>query len=274
MINFSSVSTLPTGLPGSTFPGMLAQSSQNLTAIQHQMDVLQRNAANMSTSGFKEQLARVMPQMGGGVAIATKLNFAQGELSSGGINDAAITGTGLFVTLDRFNQMIYTRAGEFSVINEDNRQFDGIRGRKAMGYRITETGETSTLPTVIDVTGYTDIGFQDDGTIVANATSENPIPIYQVALAGFHNPEQLDIIDALSYRSSPATGEPYRLAAANSPDQSLGVVSGQQRELSNVNPASLNIEMVNLNRLLSMVQNTGFRSIDNAYKEVMKILGT
>ncbi|MBD97249.1 hypothetical protein CL648_00380 [bacterium] len=260
-------------MPMATFSSMLAQSSQSLVMAQQQIDILQRNASNMSTSGFKEMITTMIPDKSGGVMAAVKLNFGQGDLGAGAVNDAAIKGNALFVTQSSTNERIFTRAGEFSAIQQDNRVFYGIRGRKALGFKIVN-GTVSESLVPLDITDSPNVGILEDGTVVSNINSDTPTPLYQLAVAEFHNPEQLDIEDILSYRASRITGEPYKIEAANNPNGSItSTVFGQQRELSNVNPAALNIEMVNINRLLTMVQNTGFKAIDTAYKEAMKILG-
>ena len=146
----------------------------------------------------------------------------------------------------------------------------------ALGFKIVN-GVTRSTAEVIDITDSTNVGILPDGTVVANVDSERDEDkprLYQLALAEFHNPEHLEIEDALSYRPSRITGQPHKIEAANNPTGTINsTVVGQQRELSNVNAAATNIEMVNINRLLTMVQNTGFKAIDTAYKEAMKILG-
>ena len=260
-------------LPMATFSSMLAQSSQSLIMAQQQIDVLQRNASNMSTAGFKEMITTMLPDKTGGIMSAVKLNFSQGDMGAGSKNDAAIQGNALFITQSNTNDLIYTRAGEFSVIQQNGKIFYGIRGRKALGFKIIN-GVTRSTAEVIDITDSTNVGILPNGTVVADVDSDTPTPLYQLALAEFHNPEHLEIVDAVSYQPSSTTGQPHTIEAANNPTGTINsTVVGQQRELSNVNAAATNIEMVNINRLLTMVQNTGFKAIDTAYKEAMKILG-
>jgi len=257
-------------IPMATFSSMLAQSSQSMVMVQQKMSLMQQNANNMSTIGFKEMISTIIPDNNGGMTTRVKLNFSQGDMGAGGTNDAAIDGRGLFVTQSNDNTLVYTRAGEFSVIQQNNELFYGIRGRKALGYKIIN-GVTSSTLEPIAITDTNNVGILSDGTIAENVDSDTPTPLYKLALAEFNNPEQLEIIDGISYRPSAMTGEPYKIEPANSINGSR--VVGQQRELSNINPTTLNIEMVNINRLLTMIQNTGFKAIDFAYKEAMKILG-
>ena len=79
----------PSSMPMATFSSMLAQSSQSLIMAQQQIDILQRNASNMSTAGFKEMIATMLPDKTGGIISTVKLNFSQGDMGAGSKNDAA-----------------------------------------------------------------------------------------------------------------------------------------------------------------------------------------
>lgn len=124
-------------------PNSLLTGVSGLLAHQRLLDVVGHNIANMNTTGYKSQrilfadllYETIKPatssndgntggtnpnQIGGGVKAAfTDRNFGQGSLeSTGGEYDFALSGSGFF-TLGDGDQDLYTRAGTFS-LDEEN----------------------------------------------------------------------------------------------------------------------------------------------------------
>src|ERR1700693_1553762 len=94
------------------------------------VDIVGNNLANLNTTGYKAteaQFADLVSQaMGGGSAsnevglgvsgAESVREFTQGSiLQTTGAFDAAINGDGFFVVRDSTNQLLYTRAGNFTL---------------------------------------------------------------------------------------------------------------------------------------------------------------
>jgi flagellar hook protein FlgE len=113
-------------MPFTSFDAALSALSADTTAI----DVVGNNLANLDTTAFKastvsfedlvtESLGAGLgeTQVGFGVGVPlTTTQFSQGALeSTGGVDDAAIQGSGFFVAMDQTGAQLYTRAGNFQV---------------------------------------------------------------------------------------------------------------------------------------------------------------
>ncbi len=113
-------------MPFNSFSAALSALSADTTAI----DVVGNNLANLSTTGFKAStvsfqdlvteslgagLGETQVGFGVGVPLTTR-QFTQGALqSTGGVDDAALQGSGFFVATDPTGAQLYTRAGDFDV---------------------------------------------------------------------------------------------------------------------------------------------------------------
>src|SRR6516165_735790 len=98
-----------------------------LNADEESVDVVGNNLANLNTSGYKtsnmafadmvsETMGAGKVQVGTGVQASTIRDFTQGPVQSTGRPlDAAIQGSGFFVTKDANNQTVYTRVGSFKL---------------------------------------------------------------------------------------------------------------------------------------------------------------
>jgi len=121
------------------FSTALSALSANSTAI----DIVGNNLANLNTTGFKAStvnfydlmsqhigVSSVSSEVGMGVAGAQSVRqFTQGNIQqTTGAFDAAIQGDGFFMVRDQNNQMLYTRAGNFTL--------------DASGHLMTGTGQS------------------------------------------------------------------------------------------------------------------------------------
>jgi flagellar hook protein FlgE len=119
-----------------------------LTAASQALSVISDNLANLNTVGFKESTASFSDlfyqafgtngagnpiQVGEGVAVnAVTPNFSSGTLEATGVpTDAAISGSGFFVTQDN-GLAEFTRAGNFTVDSQGNLKTQS--GASVMGY--------------------------------------------------------------------------------------------------------------------------------------------
>lgn len=110
-------------------------SAAGANAQNHRLEVLSHNLANVNTPGFKPQLAVVksrnseavergdvpadasgVDNLGGSVTIApTMTQFAQGPIrKTGGVADFAINDSKSFFVIQRGDQKLLTRAGNFT----------------------------------------------------------------------------------------------------------------------------------------------------------------
>jgi flagellar hook protein FlgE len=120
-----------------------------LAASSQALNIISNNLANLNTVGFKDETAQFKDlfyqhygsdgagdpiQVGAGAALGSvSTKYTDGSLQSTGVNsNAAITGSGFFVTKDASGAIQYTRAGDFTV-NSDG-QLVTTGGQMVMGY--------------------------------------------------------------------------------------------------------------------------------------------
>lgn len=210
--------------------------------LEHQ-GVVSNNLANVSTSGFREELAvyRAVPLQGhnslptrvSSAAATTASSFQQGGMAeTGHALDLAIRGDGWFA-VQTPNGEAYTRAGEFAV-NVENLLVTpaGLPVLSADGAPI-EIPERGTLT------------FSDDGQITVLGAGDNPNDIQNIGQVKLVNPDADQMVrgdDGL-----------FRLAGGGQaqPDQAVRMVSGFV-ERSNVNPAEAMVSMIANARLFEM----------------------
>jgi flagellar hook protein FlgE len=120
-----------------------------LAASTEALDIISNNLANMNTVGYKDQTANFQDlfyqnyggdgagdpiQVGAGTGISSvATNYSNGSLQNTGVSaNAAITGSGFFITQDAGGNVEYTRAGNFTVNSEG--QLVTTDGKTVMGY--------------------------------------------------------------------------------------------------------------------------------------------
>jgi flagellar hook protein FlgE len=106
-----------------------------LNAMSTAVDVVGNNLANLNTTGYKTSVVSfhdlVTQSLGAGLGETqvgfgtarplTNRQFTQGAVqSSSGVMDAAIQGDGFFVVRDTNNNLVFTRAGNFTVDADGN----------------------------------------------------------------------------------------------------------------------------------------------------------
>ena len=117
-----------------------------LNATSTAIDVVGNNLANMNTPGFKTSevcfLDLVTESLGAGLGTTqvgfgtaqplTVREFTQGAIqTSAGLMDAAIQGTGFFVTTNSSGNTLYTRAGNFTdgQLRQPDHRYRPVRAR-------------------------------------------------------------------------------------------------------------------------------------------------
>lgn len=213
-------------------------------ALEHQT-IVSNNMANVSTAGFREELAmyRSVPLQGHN-SLPTRImsatassasNHSQGSMvETGHALDLAIRGEGWFAVQTEDGEA-YTRAGEFGV-NVDN-------------LLVTQSGlpvmSADGMPIEIPERGT--VTFSDDGQITVLGAGDNPNDIQNIGQVKLVKPPAQDMVrgDDGLFRIAGGAGE------AAQPDPSVRMVSGFV-EQSNVNPAEAMVAMIANARLFDM----------------------
>lgn len=211
--------------------------------MEHQA-VVSNNLANVSTTGFREELAiyRAVPLTGHNslptrVSSATATaanNWTPGVLAeTGHALDLAIRGEGWFAVQTPDGGEAYTRAGELAV--------------NAQNLLVTQNGMPllSADGAPIEIPERGTLTFSDDGQITVLGAGDNPNDIQNIGQVKLVNPPRNELVrggDGL-----------FRLGNGNvaQPDPQVRMVSGHV-ERSNVNPAEAMVSIIANARLFEM----------------------
>ncbi|MFA5879486.1 MAG: flagellar basal body rod C-terminal domain-containing protein [Candidatus Margulisiibacteriota bacterium] len=269
-------------MSGGDLLSLIARCGNTIEADMGALGILTSNIENSQTPGFKQQMysfETIFAEIdgigvnsygvAGGVSLQMPgLNFSQGGIVDGVPLNVAVNGDALFVVEDfKQGSYVYKRASDFYFTQNGN-LVDGL-GRKAMGYQMTGQGtvDKSTLTYIkVDTNKYnlSDVGFEMGGILMTNYAARKQaidsktgnIPsgtaLFQIGLTRFSAPQNLTINDGNSYRASTSSGAP--LAFGVSADPSFGIVYGGKKEASNIDPASLAIESMQIQRSFNAVQ--------------------
>jgi flagellar basal-body rod protein FlgF len=206
--------------------------------LMHAQGLVSHNLANVSTTGFRADLARfeARPVQGPGYAsrvntVASGLGFdrSQGTLvQTGGELDVAIDGDGWLAVQARDGSEAYTRGGSLKV--------------NALGLLENERGEIVLGDNgPVAIPPYTQIAVAADGTISIVPEGQGPETLAQVGRLKLVNPE----VDRLGKRVDGLVevtdGKPVES------DADVRVASGFI-ETSNVNIASTLVDMIEFQR--------------------------
>jgi len=250
------------------------------------------NANNFNTPGYKYTFATFTTmyteavssgtettnpiETGSGMTMgSTSTDFSQGNISIGTELDVAITGEGFFILsssaseFDQNSTNVFSRSGAFQLDSSNTYIVDDF-GRKVYGFPLDSNGNTtSTVPVPLQTKGMADVGFQDGGTLVGNATSDSPTPLFKLALTTFQNKEGLIATSGGAYRNSIASGSKFEPgiageALAVGSATTYGDIISKSLESSNVDIAKVALDMNLLNR--------GFAAVQAVIDDVTKIL--
>lgn len=261
---------------------LISRCGNTIEADMGALSILTSNIENSQTPGFKQQLysfETIFAEaegigvnsygVAGGVSLQQPgLNFAQGGIVEGTKLNVAVSGDSLFV-VENYNKgnFVYKRASDF-IFNKDGYLIDGL-GRKVMGYQMTAQGTPDkSVMTYIkaDPTKYdlSDVGFENGGILTTNFNARKAAidaqaavipagtPLFQVTLARFSAPQNLSVNEGNSFRATASSGDPVAMGV--SADSGFGTVYGGRKETSNVDPASLAVESMQLQRSYNAVQ--------------------
>ena len=243
----------------------LYTAATGMQAMQTKLDVIANNMANVNTTAFKKDRAnfedlfydnQVMPgnldsgdnptPTGTNIGLGVKVSSVQSDFSNGGINttnrplDMMIDGPGFFQIKDPSGDVLYTRAGNFSI----NSNGDLVMGSASLG-RLLE-------PTVNIPDGATNPQVSPDGKItyqLAGDTVAGPT----IVLANFINPEGLLKMGENLYSETQASGAP---ADGEPRSNGMGGIQGGALEASNVEPVKELIDLITTQRSFEMNSQT------------------
>lgn len=237
----------------------LYTAATGMESMQSKLDVISHNLANVNTTAFKKGRANFedlfyrherypgsLDQAGGRTATGTSIGlgsrvqsvqteFRQGSFQdTGNPLDLAVEGQGFFQVTDPNGQIVYTRAGNFS-INANNEM---VVGSAQTGRRIEPQ---ITFPS--DTTG---ISISPEGVVsVRQAGQVNFQQLGQLQLAMFPNPEGLLKQGENLYSVTDASGDPIQV---NPGLQGAGIVRQGFLEASNVEPVQELIDLITTQR--------------------------
>jgi flagellar basal-body rod protein FlgF len=203
--------------------------------VLEQQAVISNNMANVSTAGFREQMAiyRSVPVVGhpglptrvSTVTATPASNFRQGVMmETGHALDAAITGDGWF-SVQTPQGEAYTRAGEFAVNQQGllvNQQGYPVLSGDGVPVEIPDRGSVT---------------FSGDGQISALGAGDNPNDIQMLGQLKLVNPPAASLVRGDDGLFRTAGGE------AAQADPQVRMVAGFV-EKSNVNPAEAMVGMI------------------------------
>ena len=216
--------------------------------VLEEQSVLSNNLANVTTSGFREQLsayravpfqaAGTSPTRVGTVATTPGSNFGQGPMhETGHALDVAIMGDGWFAVQGPDGQEAYTRGGDLAV-NQNNLLVN------QSGYPVlSNAGGTIEIPERGSIT------FTPDGAITALGAGDNPNDIQNIGQLKLVNPPAEAMVrgDDGLFRFAEGGGEPGAAPA----DPNIRIAAGFI-EKSNVSAAEAMIGLIRNGRMFEM----------------------
>lgn len=261
--------------------------SNSIGALNSALKLTIINAENINTPGYKYTSASFTTyynglvtsgtestnpiSFGGSMTLgATNTDFSQGSISQATSLDNAIVGEGFFILSKAAgdpgtgSQYAYTRLGRFK-LDPSSHTFVDAYGRVVYGFKVDANGNktsTSLVPLADD--GYSDLGFSDQGVLVANynahatdiSQGKNPptplIPLYKLALTTFPNKQGLAQLEGTAFGETISSGSPETPEAAL--EGQYGSVIPKSLESSNTDVPTIALNMAMLNRVYSATQ--------------------
>lgn len=224
---------------------ILYTAANGAARVLEQQAIITNNMANVSTTGFREQLAvyRSVPVVGQAGELPTRVStvastpgsqFRQGIMAeTGSALDAAIAGDGWFAVRAADGGEAYTRAGDFAINNQN--QLVTVTGLPVLSVDGQE----------IEVPERGSITFSTDGQITALGAGDNPADIQVVGQLKLVNPPVAQLERGGDGLFRLAGGQPAQA------DEALRIVPGFV-EKSNVSPAEAMVAMISNARQFEM----------------------
>lgn len=240
----------------------LYTAATGMEAMEHKLDVIANNIANIGTIGFKKDRAnfedlfyryqavpgseQVEPSTGVGIqtGVGTRVSSVQTNFRQGSMEetnralDVAIEGEGFLQVVGPNGEQQYTRSGNLSI----NRDGTLVVGSANVGRRIE--------PQINLPQNVTSIQITSDGVLsVLQEGATEFVPVQTLQLARFPNPEGLLKLGDNLYGMSDASGQ----ANINNPGQpGFGLLRQGYLEASNVEPVRELIDLIQAQRNIEL----------------------
>jgi len=245
----------------------LYTAATGMQSLETKLDVIANNLANVNTTGFKKMRAdfedlfyrqEVLPgaldsagqptPIGTSVGLGSRVSGTQTDQRQGAFQntgrqlDVAIEGGGFFQVTDPSGEILYTRAGNFSV-NANNQL---VLGSASTG-RLVE-------PAITIPSDATDVVINPDGGVFVKQSAQTALSqVGQITLAQFVNPEGLlrmgdNLLAETDASNSPTVGNPNQ--------NGLGQLRQNFLEASNVQPVQELIDLITTQRSFELNSQT------------------
>jgi len=226
----------------------IQSSVSALKAFGKKMGVTSNNIANVNTPGFKSKTGVIQDlpsqavstmagtaQVGCGAALGgVYSSFDQGFFeSTENTTDMAIGGSGFFVLREEgSDNLLYSRAGNFRFDRDG--YLTNPEGYVVQGWPLDENGAIAGSVRDIRMEASQGIDVDVDGIITGTYSNGEIIPLFQVSLADFNNPQGLQVEGGNLLSVTRESG----VAMTNSPGtHGLGSIAPNSLEGSNVDLA-------------------------------------
>jgi flagellar hook protein FlgE len=252
-----------------------------------QINLMFSDLQNFTTPGFKAQNMTFQEVMNNGMGLGayTHTNtstFTQGKIEkTGGAYDLAIDGgepgtpCSTFFVLSDGTHTRYTRAGHFEFKN--GKLIDPFSGLQVQGYALNGNGQpkskklqTIELPydpnTKLYGGMYSGFKFGAGGKLYGEIKISDPmthqavtktVPLFQVGLAKFADPDGLKQVGTTSFEATSASGQPHDGVSGEGPISAS--VSTHSLEMSNVDIPTMVQQVI----LAKMAYNAEFAVFNN-----------
>ncbi len=238
----------------------LYTAASGMEAMQTKLDVIANNLANINTTAFKQDRAnfedllyrhKVFPgvldaqqtptpvgvEIGLGTRVqSTQKDFRQGSLEQTGRElDIAIEGHGFLQVIDPVTQnILYTRSGNLDI---------NANGQIVLGSAQTGRALEPSITVPQDATA---VVFNPNGQVlVRQVGQQNLVPLADLQLVNFINPDGLMKLGENLYEKTDASGQPIQ---GNPGRDGLGVIRQGALEKSNVEPVKELIGLITTQR--------------------------
>jgi flagellar basal-body rod protein FlgG len=241
----------------------LYSAATGMTAMETKLDVIAHNLANIETTGFKRGRAnfedlfyRNEPMPGAqdsagqytatgiAVGLGSRVSSTQTEFRQGAFQqterelDVAIEGPGFFQVTDPSGEILYTRAGNFSV----NAEGTLVLGSANMGRLLEPSIQIPPDATNVSISAQGEVAVRQPG-------SPNLSSVGNIELVSFINPEGLLKLGENLYAETDSSGPP----TTGTPGQEgLGVLRQNVLEASNVEPVRELIDLITTQRAFEL----------------------
>ena len=278
---------------------LYVQNKNSMKALGSALRIAIANANNFNTPGYKYTYAsfttmytkaimggtenRNPVEVGSGMQLgSTSTDFSQGNLGLGTNMDLAIVGEGFFNISSNANELepnspLYTRSGRFMVDSSNTYIVDPF-GRKLFGFPVDANGNiTSTQMQALQTKDYASVAFQDGGLLVGDPESDNPVPLFKVAIATMQNKQGLVSTTGGAYKTTISSGEAFTAKTSGDTigtDSSnvYGEIFTESVESANVDVSKVALDMSLLNRGFS-ANNAVVDDITKIISEFIKKIG-